>query len=125
MRATPSGSISSAPRCNCGRPALLPFAYYIRAAERLVWADEPEELMQDLPRPEDLPPGFDLLRPISVTFIPATVFDNPVLLRAYPEYPAWLLSLPLLERERLLSGNWKIGPAAGLYFKREWCAVVD
>jgi predicted phage terminase large subunit-like protein len=33
--------------------------------------------------------------------------------------------LPLLERERLLGGNWKIRPAAGLYFKREWCAVVD
>ncbi len=30
-----------------------------------------------------------------------------------------------LERERLLGGNWKIRPAAGLYFKREWCAVVD
>jgi predicted phage terminase large subunit-like protein len=28
-------------------------------------------------------------------------------------------------RERLLGGNWKIRPAAGLYFKREWCAVVD
>ena len=22
-------------------------------------------------------------------------------------------------------GNWKIRPAAGLYFKREWCTVVD
>jgi predicted phage terminase large subunit-like protein len=31
----------------------------------------------------------------------------------------------LLERGRLLDGNWKIRPAAGLYFKREWCAVVD
>src|SRR6201993_150931 len=38
---------------------------------------------------------------------------------------AWLLSLPLLESERLLGGNWKIRPAAGLYFKREWCTVVD
>jgi hypothetical protein len=36
-----------------------------------------------------------------------------------------VLSLPLLERERLLGGNWKIRPAAGLYFKREWCAIVD
>jgi hypothetical protein len=36
-----------------------------------------------------------------------------------PEYLASLLSLPLLERERLLGGNWKIRPAAGLYFKRE------
>jgi hypothetical protein len=53
------------------------------------------------------------------------VFDNPALLRVNPEYVAWLLSLPLLERERLLGGNWKIRPAAGLYFKREWCAIVD
>jgi predicted phage terminase large subunit-like protein len=30
-----------------------------------------------------------------------------------------------LERERLLGGNGKIRPAAGLYFKREWCSVVD
>src|SRR5215467_6455975 len=51
--------------------------------------------------------------------------DNPALLRVNPDYLAWLLSLPLLECERLLGGNWKIRPAAGLYFKREWCAVVD
>jgi len=61
----------------------------------------------------------------SVTFIPAKVFDNPALLRVNPEYFTWLLSLPLLERERLLGGNWKIRPAAGLYFKREWCPVLD
>jgi len=72
-----------------------------------------------------LPIGADPPRPISVTFIPAKVFDNPALLRVNPEYPAWLLSMPLLERERLLSGNWKIRPAAGLYFRREWCAVAD
>jgi len=62
---------------------------------------------------------------MSVTFIPATVFDNPALLRVNPEYLAWLLSFPTLERERLLAGNWKIRPTAGLYFKREWCAPVD
>src|SRR5215468_12644251 len=99
--------------------------YYIRLAEKIVWADRPEELMQQTTRSEDLPPGVDPPRPISVTFIPAKVFDNPALLRVNPEYLAWLLSLPLLERERLLGGNWKIRPSAGLYFKREWCAVVD
>jgi predicted phage terminase large subunit-like protein len=99
--------------------------YFVRVSEKIVWADRPEDLLQHLPRPEDLPPGFELPRPISVTFIPATVFDNPALLKVNPEYLAWLLSLPLLERERLLGGNWKIRPAAGLYFKREWCAVVD
>ena len=65
--------------------------------------------MQHLPQAEDLLPGIDPPRPISVTFIPAKVFDNPVLLRVNPEYSTWLLSLPLLERERLLGGNWKIG----------------
>jgi predicted phage terminase large subunit-like protein len=82
-------------------------------------------LLQYLPHPKDLPPSIEPPRPISVTFIPATVFDNPILLRANPDYYAWLLSLPTLERERLLGGNWKIRPAAGMYFKREWGALVD
>src|SRR6201987_523979 len=99
--------------------------YFVRVAEKIEWADRPEELTQNHPRAADLPPGIEPPRPISVTFIPATVFDNPTLLRVNPEYLAWLLSLPTLERERLLGGNWKIRPAAGLYFKREWCAVVD
>ena len=99
--------------------------HFIRVSEKVVWADRPEELMQQMKLPQDLPPGADPPRPISVTFIPAKVFDNPALLRVNPEYPAWLLSMPLLERERLLSGNWKIRPAAGLYFRREWCAVGD
>jgi Terminase large subunit, T4likevirus-type, N-terminal len=99
--------------------------HFIRVSEKTVWADRPEELMQQMPRSQDFPPGADPPRPISVTFIPAKVFDNPALLRVNPEYPAWLLSLPLLERERLLAGNWNIRPAAGLYFKREWCAVAD
>ena len=99
--------------------------YFIRVAEKIEWADRPEELVRNHPRAADLPPGIEPPRPISVTFIPATVFDNPALLRVNPEYLAWLLSLPTLERERLLGGNWKIRPAAGLYFKREWCGVVD
>src|SRR6267378_2057417 len=99
--------------------------YYIRVSDRIVWADRADDLMQYMPRPEALPPGVDPPRPISVTFIPAKVFDNPALLQVNPDYLAWLLSLPLLERERLLVGNWKIRAAAGLYFKREWCAVVD
>src|SRR6266404_1015894 len=106
-----------------GRAGVL--RYYIRLAGKIVWADRPEDLIQHLPPPKDLPPGIDPPRPISVTFIPASVFDNPALLQVNPEYLACLLSLPLLERERLLGGNWKIRPAAGLYFKREWCAVVD
>jgi predicted phage terminase large subunit-like protein len=99
--------------------------YFIRVAEKIEWADRPEELARNHSGAADLPAGIEPPRPISVTFVPTTVFDNPALLRVNPEYLAWLLSLPTLERERLLGGNWKIRPAAGLYFKREWCAIVD
>ena len=99
--------------------------YFIRVSDKVVWADRPEDLLQYMPRPQDLPPGVDPPQPISVSFVPAKVSDNPALLRVNPEYLASLLSLTTLERERLLGGNWKIRPAAGLYFKREWCAVVD
>ena len=59
-----------------------------------------------------MPPDADPPRPISVTFIRAKVSDNPALLQVNPEYLPWLLSLPLLERERLLGGNWKIRPGS-------------
>ena len=97
--------------------------YFVRVADKVIWADRPEDLIQYAP--QDLPPGVDPPKPISVTFIPASVYDNPALLEVNPEYVARLESLPLLERERLLAGNWKIRPAAGLYFKREWCTMVD
>ncbi len=43
---------------------------------------------------------------------------------ADPSYLASLMALPTVERERLLGGNWKIRPAAGLLFKRGWVQVV-
>jgi len=99
--------------------------YFIRIGETIEWADRAEELSEVLRQSQKLPPGIDPPRPMSVTFIPAGVFDNPALLRVNPEYTARLLSLSPVERERLLNGNWKIRPAAGLYFKRDWCPVVD
>lgn len=53
-----------------------------------------------------------------MTFIASTIYDNQILLKTNPSYLANLKALPLVERERLLQGNWKIKPAAGLYFKR-------
>ena len=44
---------------------------------------------------------------------------------ADPGYLANLMAQPTVERERLLGGNWKIRPAAGLLFQRGWCEVVD
>lgn len=89
--------------------------WFVRIEDRLEWADSYDELKQRLPDSE----------PKSLTFIGATLADNPALMQADPGYRANLMAMQLVERERLLGGNWKIRPSAGLYFRREWCTVVD
>ncbi len=87
-----------------------------RINEELVWGDSRAELV------EWVGPDAD---PKSVTFIPADIYDNPILLAKDPSYLANLKMLPLVERERLLNGNWKIRPAAGKVFNRGWFEIVD
>lgn len=60
----------------------------------------------------------------SFTFIFSKLEDNQILMKADPGYLANLMALPLVERERLLGGNWKIS-VAGNIFKREWWKFVD
>ena len=62
--------------------------------------------------------GVDIYDCKSVTFIASRLEDNKVLTERDPGYLANLKALPTVEMERLLYGNWKIKPAAGLYFKR-------
>lgn len=97
--------------------------WFVRVGESLFWADSPQELEHHTMLNED---GVRVpIPPKSVTFIPARLTDNKALMAADPGYMATLLALPLVERERLLGGNWKIRPAAGLYFSRTWVQVVD
>lgn len=56
---------------------------------------------------------------LSRQFIAANVYDNPTLLHNDPGYIQRLEALPLIERARLLEGNWQIRPQ-GNVFKREW-----
>jgi predicted phage terminase large subunit-like protein len=97
--------------------------WFVRVGDAMIWADKPEQLghhtmVDETGKTVPIPPK-------SVTFIPAKLSDNPALVAADPGYLANLMALPFVERERLLGGNWKIRPAAGLYFKRHWCQVVD
>ncbi len=89
--------------------------WFIRRDEDLFWADTQEELWEQF----NLTTEEDRQEPRSVTFIMSSVYDNRALLKANPQYLANLKALPVVERERLLRGNWKIRPAAGLFFKRE------
>lgn len=80
-----------------------------RINEDIIWADSMQELASKGVNEGDIK---------SVTFIASTIEDNKILLKNDPSYLANLKALPLVEREQLLKGNWKIKPAAGLLFKR-------
>jgi predicted phage terminase large subunit-like protein len=90
--------------------------WFCRVNDKLSWGDARKELV-DLHGPECEPKSF--------TFIPSTIYDNPALLKQDPGYLANLKALDTVTQARLLGGNWKIRPAAGLYFRREWVQVVD
>lgn len=90
--------------------------WFIRVNDSIVWADTKAELRATY--------GADA-EPKSVTFIAAKLDDNKILLAKDPGYKANLMAQNAVERARLLGGNWKIRPASGLYFQREWVKVVD
>lgn len=88
--------------------------WFIRREEVVHWADTKDELWEQF----DLKTKEERDEPKSVTFIASSVYDNKALLDIDPGYLANLKAMTLIERERLLFGNWKIKAAAGLYFKR-------
>lgn len=59
----------------------------------------------------------------SMTFIPATVYDNKILLEKDPSYEGNLKNLPTVERERYLGGNWDVKESAGDMFQRTWFRI--
>jgi predicted phage terminase large subunit-like protein len=68
--------------------------------------------------------------PKSVAFILSTIYDNKIGMEKDPGYLANLQALSYIDRERLLGdkdrgGNWKIKPAAGKIFNRDWFEIVD
>lgn len=84
--------------------------WFVRDDDRMVWDDRPEPLMAQYPGS----------MPLSVSFVPATVYDNQILLQTNPRYLAMLMALPLVERLRMLGGNWKIKAAAGTTLQGGW-----
>lgn len=89
--------------------------WFIRVNNNLVWANSREEL--ELQHPA--------IPPKSITFIPASIYDNKILLKEDPDYLANLHALHEIDKQRLLLGNWKIKPEAGVVFNRNWLEVVE
>lgn len=88
--------------------------YFVRMGDDLIWSDSKEELAVRFPSAPAR----------SLTFISAKLADNQILMQRDPGYMATLLSLPTVDRKRLLDGNWNIRAAAGLYFKRHYFEIV-
>ena len=76
-------------------------------SDAIVWGDTRSELA-------NLPGA----KPISVTFIPSSVYDNPALLLNDPDYIDKLNALPMNDRKRLFGANWNIGDRT----HKEWPA---
>jgi predicted phage terminase large subunit-like protein len=88
--------------------------WFIRRDEVVYWANTRQELWKKF----GLKTDEEKREPRSVTFIMSSLSDNKELLKVNPTYLANLKALPVIDRERLLYGNWKIKAAAGLYFKK-------
>jgi hypothetical protein len=97
--------------------------WFVRDGDDLVWGDSSEELSARFPQVDA--DGNRIYLPKSLTFVPASHDDNTALLAADPGYRATLMALPLVDRSRLLGGNWNVRDAAGSYFRRQWFPILE
>jgi predicted phage terminase large subunit-like protein len=98
--------------------------WMVRKDNKIHWYKSQQEAIDD--NSQLLVSGVDPKHLIkSVTFIFASIYDNKKLIEANPEYLGSLLSLGLVERKRLLEGDWDVLPEAGKVFNREWFDVVE
>ena len=89
--------------------------YMARVNEEIVWGDSPEDVVKIANDADyDVEITEDDVK--SVSFVASNIYDNEVLLKSNKGYLSNLKALTIVERERLLYGNWKIKAAKGLYF---------
>jgi phage terminase large subunit-like protein len=100
--------------------------WFVRLDGDLVWGDSWEDLHDRYPDQVSKPGNYLSTKasPLSFTFIPASIYDNPMGLQADPTYLAKLNALHPVERDRLLKGNWLVKFSAGKVFSRAWFAIT-
>ena len=100
--------------------------YFIRRQGELIWGDTKEELIARYGRDDVRGDNKNQsAQPKSLTFIPASLFDNPTLVEKDPTYRANLEALPEVDRQRLAEGNWNAKVQAGLFFKVGQLKIVQ
>lgn len=92
--------------------------WFVRIGGEMHWADSKQALFDRFGETDEI-------RPMSVTFIPAKLSDNPAMMLADPTYKSKLLALPEVERQRLAEGNWNARAQSGMFFKVGKIEVID
>ena len=85
-----------------------------------LWGSSKEELAEKTGVPEkDWETKF-----LSVSFVSATIDDNPIMDEINPTYRAWLEGLNPTDKAQLLYGNWDARPQGANYWRREWVKEI-
>lgn len=90
--------------------------WFVRLKDQMYWADNRQDLINDF--------GTQI-QPKSLTFIPARIYDNKILMERDPGYLSNLMALSEFDQQQLLYGNWKVRPSSGTYFKKSKVEIVD
>lgn len=98
--------------------------YFLRINDEMCWGDSKEELIERYGNPALPEDHEEQVKPISFCFYPATIFDNPPLIKLNPMYLANLMSLKEIQKERDLWGNWDIREANSTLWERSWCEEI-
>lgn len=103
--------------------------WFIRMDGEFLWGDSKEDILAKYGRTDAegnlLPEDHRLqVKPLSFTFVSATIYDNPPVLEQNPEYLAYLEGLNEVDKARLLHGNWYIRPQGDNYFERDWLGSI-
>lgn len=95
--------------------------YFVIWHDAVIWGNTKKECIETAMK-QGAP---DCIPPKSFTFIRSSIYDNKILMENDKGYIANLYSQDDVTRGQLLEGNWKIRPAAGLYFKANQASIVN
>lgn len=98
--------------------------WMLRKAGELYWGNSAEELIEKYGFKEYGMNDPNQVKPYEVVCVLGTIYDNPTLMRLNPEYKSNLESLPEIEKQRLLLGNWEAREQSSTFFQRGWCEEV-
>lgn len=92
--------------------------YFARINEQIHWGETKQELAERFRTVKGV-------KPMSLSFVPMGLDDNPSMAQADPDYEAKLLALPYVERMRWRWGNWNVRDTGAGKFKRTWFKVLE